>query len=117
MTTKKPLAGSGLLTLIKPCRSMGESLGAARSRVKNRFPVGTADNGSRALLMSPSWTASRERQTHHLLSHGGFTTHVDADRVEPDAARAACPVRRRLVRVILSWGDRWSCRPELPRKE
>ena len=47
--------------------------------------------------MSPSWTASRESQTHHLTSHGGLTTHTDADRVEPDAGRLARPVRRRLI--------------------
>ena len=62
-----------------------------------KLPVGTADKVAEALLMSPSWTASRESQTHHLTSHGGLTIRTDADRVEPDAARAACPVRRRLI--------------------
>ena len=84
---------------------MGELLDAARSRIKHRFLVGTADNSSRALLMSPSWTASRESRTHHLTSHGGLTTHTDADRVEPDAGRLACPVRRRLIGLILCWGE------------
>jgi hypothetical protein len=76
---------------------MGELQGAARCRIKQELPVGTADKVAGALLMSPSWTALRESQTHHLTSHGGLTTHTDADRVEPDAVRAACPVRRRLI--------------------
>jgi hypothetical protein len=45
--------------------------------------------------------ASTRRLTIDVRS-ADFTFRKDADRVEPDASRGACPVRRRLIGVILS---------------
>lgn len=44
---------------------------------------------------------SKRRLTIDVRS-ADFTIRNDADRVEPDASRGACPVRRRLIGVILS---------------